>query len=514
MKFQDLKIGTRLGIGFAVVLLLATISSCVGLWRLNQVAASTRAMMQEPLMKERMTEEWYHITYAGLKRQLAIVKSSDPSLAEFFQEDAKASTARINVIQKYIEGHLIQDKEKELFTAVSAARKLYLTNRDLVVQAKKEGRNDDVAKLFEQFTPLSEAYKKSQQDFLNFQKETVNNLSDEVDAIAQHSQILVLSLIGAFVLMGGVFAWSLTRGITKPISYALDLARRVADGDLTSRIEVRSHDEMGQLLLALRDMTHNLVKIISQVRASTELITAESTQIASGNLDLSSRTEQQASTLEETASSMETLTSTVKQNAENAGQANHLAIAASQVAITGGTVMSDVVETMSSINNSSKRIADIIGVIDAIAFQTNILALNAAVEAARAGEQGRGFAVVATEVRGLAQRSASAAKEVRDLITDSVAKVDAGSKLVDQAGSTMQAIVESIKNVTDIMGAITNASKEQISGIEQVNQAIILMDDATQQNAALVEQAAAAAQTLQDQANSLAKEVNVFKITS
>jgi methyl-accepting chemotaxis protein len=378
--------------------------------------------------------------------------------------------------------------------------------------AKNGGRNDEVVKLFEQFTPLSENYKKYQLEFLEFQKETVNNLSDEVDAIAQRSERLILSLIGLFVLAGGWLAWALTRSITRPIAYALELTRRVADGDLNSRIEVNTKDETGQLLNALKEMTANLVNIIGQVRASTSMIAEESTQIARGNLDLSNRTEQQASTLEETTSSMDILTATVKRNADNAGQANHLAISASEVAVTGGAVMSNVVDTMSSINNSSKRIVDIIGVIDGIAFQTNILALNAAVEAARAGEQGRGFAVVATEVRGLAQRSASAAKEIKDLISDSVDKVDAGTKLVDQAGSTMQAIVESIKSVTNIMGEITAASQEQISGIEQVNQAIRLMDDATQQNAALVEEAAAAAQTLQEQAKSLAAEVNTFKM--
>lgn len=512
MRVQDLRIGTRLGVGFFIVLLLATISSCIGLWRLNEVAASTRNMMQEPLMKERMTEEWYHITFAGLKRQLAIVKSGDPSLAEFFAEDAKSSSARITEIQKYIEGHLVYDKEKELFQKVGAARKLYLANRDQVMVAKKEGRNDEVAKLFQDFSPLSENYKKSQLEFLNFQKDTVNNLSGEVDAIARSSELLILSLIGLFTLLGGMLAWSLTQGITRPLSYALELTRRVAAGDLTARIDTNTKDETGQLLSALKEMTSNLVGIVSQVRASTAMISDESTQIARGNLDLSNRTERQANTLEETASSMDVLTMTVKRNADNAGQANHLAITASEVAVTGGTVMTEVVDTMSSINNSSKRIVDIIGVIDSIAFQTNILALNAAVEAARAGEQGRGFAVVATEVRSLAQRSASAAKEIKDLISDSVEKVEAGTKLVDHAGSTMQAIVGSIKSVTDIMGDITSASQEQISGIEQVNQAIREMDEATQQNAALVEEAAAAAQTLQEQARNLAAEVNLFKM--
>ena len=512
MRIQDLKIGTRLGVVFFSVLLLTTISSCIGLWRLDEVAVNTRNMMQEPLMKERMTEEWHLITFAGLKRQLAIVKSADSSLVEFFTEDAKTSSARISEIQKYIEGHLLSDEEKALFNKVGDARKLYLANRDAVMLAKKEGRNEDVARMFEKFTPLSENYKKSQLEFLNFQKESVNKLSSEVDTIANSSEILVSVLIALSILVGGILAWSLTRGITQPLSDALELTRRVADGDLTAKINSTSKDETGQLLDALKMMTENLVHIIGQVRISTGQIADESTQIASGNFDLSVRTEQQASTLEETAASMDSLTLTVKRNAESAGQANELAIAASEVAVTGGSVMGEVVETMSSINHSSKRIVDIIGVIDSIAFQTNILALNAAVEAARAGEQGRGFAVVATEVRGLAQRSAGAAKEIKDLISDSVNKVDVGTKLVDHAGSTMKAIVESIKSVTNIMGEITAASREQIAGIEQVNQAIQQMDDATQQNAALVEQAAAAAQALQDQARNLATEVNLFKV--
>jgi methyl-accepting chemotaxis protein len=292
---------------------------------------------------------------------------------------------------------------------------------------------------------------------------------------------------------------------------AVAIARTVAAGDLTGQIEVRSTDETGQVIQALKEMNDSLVNIVGKVRSGTETIATASGQIASGNLDLSSRTEQQASALEETASSMEELTSTVKQNADNALQANQLAISASDTAVQGGAVVAEVVQTMGAINASSKKIVDIIGVIDGIAFQTNILALNAAVEAARAGEQGRGFAVVASEVRNLAQRSAAAAKEIKVLIGDSVDKVDLGARLVDQAGSTMQAIVHSIKGVADIMGEITAATQEQTSGIEQINQAITQMDEVTQQNAALVEEAAAAAGSLQDQAASLVETVSVFK---
>jgi methyl-accepting chemotaxis protein len=263
---------------------------------------------------------------------------------------------------------------------------------------------------------------------------------------------------------------------------------------------------------ALQDMNESLVRIVGQVRSGTDTIATASGQIAAGNMDLSSRTEQQAGALEQTASSMEQLTSTVKQNSASAQQANQLALSASEVAVKGGAVVSKVVDTMGSINESSRKIVDIIGVIDSIAFQTNILALNAAVEAARAGEQGKGFAVVATEVRHLAQRSAAAAREIKSLIGDSVEKVDVGAKLVDQAGATMAEIVESVKRVTNIMSEITVASREQTSGIEQVNQAIMQMDEGTQQNAALVEQAAAAAESLQDQATHLAQVVSVFKL--
>ncbi|HVK95732.1 MAG TPA: methyl-accepting chemotaxis protein [Noviherbaspirillum sp.] len=314
------------------------------------------------------------------------------------------------------------------------------------------------------------------------------------------------------VLLGAAICIWLVRAIAQPLASAVKVAQSVAAGDLTQVIEVRSSDETGQLLRALRDMNQSLVKIVGDVRAGTETIATASGQIASGNMDLSARTEKQATSLETTASSMEELTSTVKQNADSAAQANQLAMSASEVARKGGAVVSQVVDTMGSINDSAKKIADIISVIDGIAFQTNILALNAAVEAARAGEQGKGFAVVATEVRHLAQRSAAAAKEIGHLIEDSVEKVHAGTRLVDQAGATMNDIVASVRRVTDIMGEITTASREQSAGIEQVNQAIAQMDDVTQQNAALVEESAAAAASLQEQAVSLAQMVSVFKL--
>jgi methyl-accepting chemotaxis protein len=338
-------------------------------------------------------------------------------------------------------------------------------------------------------------------------------IETESSARIASQSVLLLSILALSLGTGIAGAVLITKSITQPLKDAVVVAQIVASGDLRGEIDGSYNDEPGQLMQALKQMNDSLHTTVGRVRSSTETISTASSEIAAGNQDLSTRTEAQASSLEETSSAMEQLTSTVRQNADNARQANQLVVSASGVATEGGQVVERVVETMGSIRESSRKIADIISVIDGIAFQTNILALNAAVEAARAGEQGRGFAVVASEVRNLAQRSASAAKEIKTLIDDSVGKVETGSRLVDEAGTTMSKIVASVQQVADIMSEIAAASHEQSQGIDQVNQAIIQMDEATQQNAALVEQAAAAAASMQQQAVSMMDEVSVFKLT-
>jgi methyl-accepting chemotaxis protein len=511
----NMKIGKRLGLGFAVILALSVLVAVIGVWRLQSVAKATQAMMDVPLAKERMIGDWYRHTYAGIRRTIAVAKSSDPSLSAFFKPESDEATRISGDLQKKIQELIASDEEKQLFDKIMALRKVYLSTRDIIYKAKNEPGADPAAiaaALDKDFLPAAKNYSTEVENLLALQRKTIDQLNQHVAEIATQSANLLIVLEVLALALGITCAWYLTTGITRPLNTAVDISRRVAEGDLSVEITVTTKDEAGQLLQALKDMNISLRNIVGNVRVGTDTIATASSQIASGNLDLSNRTEQQAGSLEETASAMEQLTSTVKQNADNARQANQLAVSASEVAIQGGSVVGQVINTMSAINDSSKKIVDIISVIDGIAFQTNILALNAAVEAARAGEQGRGFAVVASEVRSLAQRSSAAAKEIKTLIDDSVSKVDVGSKLVGQAGSTMEEVVSSVKRVTDIVGEISSASQEQSTGIEEVNRAIAQMDESTQQNAALVEEAAAAAQSLQEQAGKLAELVSVFNI--
>ncbi|MGH8808577.1 MAG: methyl-accepting chemotaxis protein [Noviherbaspirillum sp.] len=515
MKFADTKVGTRLAAGFSIVLVLLALIVGIAYWRLQHVSNIVATMMSEVLAKERLANEWAANTNANGARTIIVAESLDPVRQKQVQATIKETSNRITEIQKSLEKFERSPEESSFFGQIAEKRKTYIAARDAVFKEKAVNEENARQLIRSQLEPALNDYVAMIAKMAAYQVATTAKMAEEITQLAHASQRMLAILGGLAALLGIVVAFIISASIRKQLggepAYAVEVANRIAAGELSNAIASRG-DDRGSLLHAMKAMQDSLVQIVGEVRASTDTIATASNQIASGNLDLSSRTEHQASSLEETASSMEELTSTVKQNADNARQANSLALSASEVAVRGGTVVSEVVETMGSINDSSKKIVDIIGVIDGIAFQTNILALNAAVEAARAGEQGRGFAVVASEVRNLAQRSAAAAKEIKVLIDASVEKVDTGSKLVDQAGATMHEIVESVKRVTDIMGEITAATKEQTSGIEQINQAISQMDEVTQQNAALVEEAAAASQAMQDQADKLAQAVSVFKL--
>jgi methyl-accepting chemotaxis protein len=515
MKITNLKIGVRLGLAFAVILVLMASMIVIGVWRLQEVAQAT-VHMEEAATKERLTHEWYLGNIANAVRTAARVRSNDADVQKQFQTEMEAQSLEITKLQNQIVELIHSDEGKKLMAVVGEKRTAYMDIRKDVFKLKAEANAaSEVAakKLIEsKMEPALLSYNQSVQAVVAFQQTIFQKAKAEVDELYASGRTVLIALGTMALILSAILAWLLSRSITRPLDYAVSVARTVASGDLRNKIQASSNDETGQLLHALRDMNDGLVKSVSQVRTGIDTIATASSQIAAGNLDLSSRTEEQASSLEETASSMEELTSTVKQNADNARQANQLAVSASGVAEKGGAVVSRVVDTMEDINASAKKIVDIIGVIDGIAFQTNILALNAAVEAARAGEQGRGFAVVASEVRNLAQRSAAAAKEIKTLIGDSVDKVELGSKLVEEAGVTMDEVVQSVRHVTDIMSEIMAASQEQSAGIEQVNQAIGQMDQVTQQNAALVEEAAAAAESLNEQAAKLAEAVSVFKL--
>ena len=514
MKIKDLNIGTRLGGAFAAVLLLMVIMLASALWQLARIAEA-KTVMTQASHKAQLATNWVHGIAMNSVRTVAKFNSTDPAYEALLDKEMTENSGVVSQLQKDLEALVVLDKGKQLLATVAAQRQRYsgIRNEGYKLKSALGAASPEVqAYLRDKVMPEMRAYVQSVEDVKAFQVALYERENAEIDALTASARKIMIALGVIALALGAAFGWLLTRSITRPLAGAVDLAQQVAAGDLTAEIRVESRCEVGALMAALKTMTESLRKTVTEVRAGTETIVTASQQIASGNLDLSSRTEQQAGSLEETASSMEELTSTVRQNADNARQANVLAKNASQIASHGGEVVAQVVATMASINESSKKIGDIIAVIDGIAFQTNILALNAAVEAARAGEQGRGFAVVASEVRNLAQRSAGAAKEIRALITDSVAKVDAGGRLVDDAGTTMQEIVQGITRVTDIMSEIASASAEQTVGIEQVNEAITQMDGVTQQNAALVEEAAAAAASLQEQAAALAQLVSVFNV--
>jgi methyl-accepting chemotaxis protein len=512
---KNLKIGMRLGIAFAVVLLLLTLLTSIGIIHMQSASVKTNRLVADHVRVERMIAEWQKVVEVNAARTSAAWKVQDDADQKYFEKMMTASSARATEIQDAMPALLPDAQDKALYDAILASRKAYVEARKAVFKAKADGDLENGKRLFESDMEGKRiVYLAALQKLADEQRLKLDRLAAEIQRSYENGRNMLLMLGVAAVALGVGFAWYITRTITQPINDAVRVAESVSSGDLTSDIVVQTRDEAGQLMHALKSMNSNLVGIVGQVRSGADGMAEATNEIAAGNLDLSNRTEQQASSLQETASSMEQLTSIVRTNADNARQASALADAASQTASRGGAVVTDMMQTMEAINASSRRIVDIIAVIDGIAFQTNILALNAAVEAARAGEQGRGFAVVASEVRGLAQRSAGAAKEIKALIADSVQKVEAGATLTSKAGGTMDDIMAAIARVTAIMTDIADASEAQRTGIEQINKAITQMDQTTQQNAALVEQAAAAAAAMQQQSEQLAQSVSVFKLTA
>ena len=518
---SNMTVRSRLIAGFSLMVLLLVLVAAIGINKMSLIHLRLKEIVTENNVEAKLVATMRTTVYDRMiaLRNIALLTEMaqmQPEVERIKIQGEKYATAETELNKMFADIVGTTPDEKAFMVKIKSLENAALP---LIAKASALGlqnKNQEATEvLIKELRPVQIEWLKTLTQLVDFEDKL--NVEAAASAAAEYTAARNLMIIvSAIAVLAGLGAGTLiTRSLVAQLggepSDAANVATLIAGGDLTVDVRLRDRDSTS-MMFAMRQMRDNLAGIVGQVRSGTDTIATASSQIASGNLDLSSRTEQQASSLEETASSMEELTSTVKQNADNARQANALAVSAAEVAVKGGVVVSQVVDTMGAINTSAKKIVDIIGVIDGIAFQTNILALNAAVEAARAGEQGRGFAVVAAEVRNLAQRSATAAKEIKTLIGESVEKVDTGSKLVDQAGQTMEEIVASVKRVTDIMGEIMAASQEQTAGIEQINQAIAQMDEVTQQNAALVEEAAAAAQSLQEQAGNLSQVVSVFQV--
>ena len=510
---KNISIGKRLALGFGVVIFLLLTLAALSYLRISNLNGEVGGLVDTRYPKTVAANNIKSDANEATRSMLNVLIMTDPSqiskeLANIDTRNAAAAKALGELSRS-----ASNPKEQAILKQIELLRTKFIPGQKTFVGLINENLKDDaMVKFMFSLRPQQTRYFNELDKYIAFQNAEMIQSGQDASALTSRTQFMIMVLALVAALLSLVVAVLATRSITTPLREAVIVAQRVANGDLSSDILVNSADETGQMMASLKHMNESLIKIVAEVRSGTVSIAEASAEIASGNLDLSSRTEQQANSLGATSRSMRELTDTVQQNADNARQANQLATKASEVAARGGSVVSRVVDTMGSITASSKKIVDIIGVIDGIAFQTNILALNAAVEAARAGEQGRGFAVVASEVRNLAQRSAGAAKEIKALIGDSVDKVREGSLLVEQAGVTMEEVVSSVRRVTDIMGEITSASQEQSAGIAQVNTTILEMDETTQQNAALVEEAAAAAGSMQEQAANLARVVSVFKL--
>jgi methyl-accepting chemotaxis protein len=510
---RQLTLGRRLGLGFAVLIGALLFSGAFTTWRLSQVNAELELLLKDRMIKVEQVTEIKDNTnlIARDVRNIALVKSQEEVARQM--KEITETRAKSDALYQALLPTITSAEGKAQIQSTLDARKPYGEALDLTLKLAAEGKQEEVAELLvNKVLTLQADYFKGLDDLRTLQTTKMHESGAELERQTHQVRNMALALGAVFAAIGVALAVFITRSITDPLAQAVNLAQAVEQGQLDTQITANEKDEPAQLLRSLQAMNDSLAKIVGQVRHSSDSIATGSTQIASGNADLSQRTEEQAANLQQTVASMEQLASTVKNSADTARNASQLAAAASASATKGGEVVAQVVTTMAGISGSSKKIGDIIGVIDGIAFQTNILALNAAVEAARAGEQGRGFAVVASEVRMLAQRSAEAAKEIKSLIGQSVEQVEAGSSLVQSAGITMQDIVTQVRHVTDLIGEISVATQEQTQGIEQVTSAAGQLDQVTQQNAALVEESAAAASSLQHQAAQLAQMVSVFRL--
>jgi methyl-accepting chemotaxis protein len=508
---RNANIGARLALGFTVVLLLMGAMVALGLLRFTAIAHETDKILDKDWVKASAAANLNTATVANAQRTMELFMTTDLDKLLTIRERIRSNKQTVDEALATLERLITTDEGRDLLGKIKQARLSYVASFSQVDKLLQEGQREAATALMTtQTLALIEDLRGHVKAIVAYQDKLAAQSGDFIRRDIESARAMLLGVAIAVTLLAAGFAWWLTRSITGPIQEAVKIAETVAAGNLSSRIAVTRNDETGRLLRALKAMNESLVQVVGAVRRSSDSIVVGSRQIAVGNQDLSQRTEEQASSLQQTAASMEQLTSTVKTNADAAHAAAQLASGASEVAARGGDVVKRVVDTMTQITASSQRIRDIIGVIDGIAFQTNILALNAAVEAARAGEQGRGFAVVASEVRNLAQRSAAAAREIKELINDSVEKVQAGSRHVDDAGRTMEDIVAQVKRVQGLIAEIHAATAEQSNGIGQVGDAVIQLDQVTQSNAALVEESAAAAESLKNQAEALVKTVAVF----
>ncbi|WP_313067708.1 methyl-accepting chemotaxis protein [Achromobacter animicus] len=514
--FKGMRIGARLTGAFLLVAVIGGAIGAFGVWGLSRINEMNDRLYDTELRGiSDLKEANINLIYAGRARNAYLGASTDQerlALRKQFDDAVK----NMDVLREKAAANFYEEQTKHLLAQFGETEQVWKREAAAFFDAAKSQpmtqTDPRVAEAEKRVIASSQKLDDLMTNLAISKEKAAERSVAEGTALYNTVRAIMIALAIAGVAVGMLLGWLVTRGIVRPLGEAVSAARQVAAGDLTTEIRVVTRDETGDLMGALKAMNESLARIVKDVRDGCENIASASSQIAQGNADLSQRTEEQASSLEQTAASMEELTSTVQQNANNASEADRLVSQASNVAVRGGEVVEGVVQTMSAISDSSRRIADITGVIDGIAFQTNILALNAAVEAARAGEQGRGFAVVAGEVRTLAQRSAVAAKEIKVLIDESVTRVEGGSRQVDEAGRTMREVVDSVRQVATLVREISGASEEQSTGIGQVNQAVSQMDTVTQQNAALVEEAAAAAASMQEQATRLAQEVRRFKV--